>query len=203
MPAAISYNQFGSQSMSSSPSGGGVIGASHMSSAPNMNVTFAPKVSVAPKVAAAAPIAAKTSTPAPKVAAAPSMSFEQMQSQSVEMEGNYALGGTRRGEAPMVLPAPGTITSESITAMSTGRYRPGTLGQYQKQSIVEMRGAGRSEDFIIKNLNQATAMKIPNYNLPADQAKQARAMASANRTQSFIREKLGVSSHTPVPGKPG
>lgn len=200
---AISNQQFGAQSMSSSPSSGSVISASHMSSAPKMNVSFAPQAPAAPKIASSAPIAAKASTPAPKVAAAPSMSFEQMQSQAVEMEGNHALGGTRRGEAPMVLPAPGTITSESITAMSAGRYKPGTLGQYQKQSIVEMRGAGRSEDFIIKNLNQATAMKIPNYNLPAGQAKQARAMASANRTQSFIREKLGVSPDTPVPGKPG
>jgi hypothetical protein len=201
MPTRL--NSGSASSMSAGSNKGKVIGASHISSAANMNVTFSPKSSSTPKIAAAKPISAKASTPSPKVSASPSMSFDQMQAQSVEMEGNRPIGGTRRGEAPMVLPATSTITSESITAMTSGRYKPGTLGQYQKQSIREMQGAGRSPDFIIKNLNQATAMKIPNYNLPANQAQKAGAMVRSGRTQSFIRAKLGVSPDTPVPGKPG
>jgi hypothetical protein len=201
MPTRL--NSGSATSMSAGSSRGKVIGASHMSSAPKMNVTFSPKTSAAPKLAAAAPIGAKSSTPSPKVAPKPQMTFPQMQAQSVEMEGNRPIGGTRRGEAPMVLPAAGTITSESITAISAGRYKPGTLGQYQKQSISEMQGVGRSPEFIKKNLNQATAMKIPNYNLPADQARKASAMVGSGRKQSFIRAKLGLSQDTPVPGKPG
>jgi hypothetical protein len=172
-----------------------------MSSAPNMNVTFSQKTSSTPKIATSAPIAAKASTPAPKVSSAPQMSFPEMQAQSIEMDGMHAMGGTRRGEKPMTLPAPGTITSESITAISAGKYKPGTLGHYQKQSVSEMQGAGRSSEFIISHLNQATAMKIPNYNLPANQASKAKAMAGSGRTQSFIRGNLGLSASTPVPGK--
>jgi hypothetical protein len=66
-----------------------------------------------------------------------------------------------------------------------------------------MKASGRSPEFMAKNLNQATAMRTPNWNLPANQAAKAGAMATSGRSQSFIRGKLGVSSTTPVPGKPG
>ena len=125
--------------------------------------------------------------------AGPSMSFAQMQSQSIN-------GGTRTGAAPVTLPAQGSITAESITAMSTGSYKPGTLGAYQSKAVNLMQSMNRSSDFMIKNLNQATAMQMPNWNLPAGQASQAASMAGAGRSQSFVREQLGVSSSTPVPG---
>jgi hypothetical protein len=185
-------NSGSATSMSAGSSKGKVIGASHMSSAPKMNVTFSPKNSSTPKVAASAPIAAKTSTPSPKVSSAPQMSFSQMQAQSPQ-----------RGGAPMTLPSAGTITTESITAISTGRHKGGTLGAYQQGAISAMKASGRSLDFMAKNLNQATAMRLPNWNLPSDQAYKAGDMATSGRSQSFIRGKLGVSSDTPVPGKPG
>jgi len=188
-----------------------VIGASHMSSAGNMNINIAPKASSAPApkmstVSTPKMSATPASTPTPKTPAlskpsTPPMTFAQMQAQSIEMDGNNTIGGTRRGEAPMVLPEQHTITNESITAIAAGNYKPGTLGHYQKQSVVSMQDVGRSPEFIISHLNQATAMKIPNYNLPADQAKKAFAMHGSGRTQDFIRGKLGLSASTPVPGK--
>jgi hypothetical protein len=202
MAAATTSNQLGggmgnasSMSSMSGTSSHSVISAGHMSSLPNMNNTFAANTSM-PSASTAS-----TNIPTVKASSTPSMSFAQMQSQSVEMEGNRPIGGTRRGEAPMTLPAPGTITNESITAISAGRYKTGTLGAYQKQSVSEMRDAGRTPEFIISHLNQATAAKIPNYNLPADQAKKAFAMAGSGRTQSFIRGKLGLHESIPVPGR--
>lgn len=117
-----------------------------------------------------------------------------MQSQNIS-------GGTRTGAAPLQLPAQNSITAESITAMSQGQYKPGTLGAYQNQAISKMQDSGRDTNFMISNLNQATAMQMPNWNLPAGQASQAASMVGSGRSQDFIRSAIGASSSTPVPGK--
>ena len=174
MVAPISYNQLGG-GMNSARSASSMSG---MSKASNMGSTSAPKTSV--------------SAPSSGIKTAPAMSFQTMQAQSPQ-----------RGGAPMTLPSAGTITTESITAISTGRHKGGTLGAYQQGAISAMKASGRSLDFMAKNLNQATAMRLPNWNLPSDQAYKAGDMATSGRSQSFIRGKLGVSSDTPVPGKPG
>ena len=170
------------------------LNSSHMSSS-KINNTFAPKLTspITPKISM--PSAGAT-TNAPTPPAASSMSFAQMQSQSIS-------GGTRTGAAPLQMPAQSSITPESVTAISQGEYEPGTLGSYQSSAISAMKDSGRDINFMASHLNQATAMQMPNWNLSASQASQAREMVGSGRSQSFIANQLGVAQGTPVPGRPG
>lgn len=172
MSAATTGNQLG----------GGIGSASSMSSmskASSMGNASVSKMS-----------SPTSSSPMNTPSAAPTMSFSQMQAQSPQ-----------RGGSPMTLPSPGTITTDSITAISASKQKAGTLGSYQQGAISAMKASGRSPEFMAKNLNQATAMRTPDWNLPADQASKAGAMANSGRTQSFIRGKLGLAPSVPVPGK--
>jgi hypothetical protein len=80
------------------------------------------------------------------------------------------------------------------------KAKPGSLISYQQMAIRAMMGSGRSKEFMSSNLNAATAMRMPNWNLPGKYAQLAGDMAASGRTKDFIREKLGLSSSTFVPG---
>jgi TP901 family phage tail tape measure protein len=95
---------------------------------------------------------------------------------------------------------PKNITPELISKIMSKKAKPGSLISYQQMAIRAMMGSGRSKEFMTSNLNAATAMRMPNWNLPGKYAQLAGDMAASGRTKDFIREKLGLSSSTFVPG---
>lgn len=145
-----------------------------------------------PKASAGTPSKSMGATSAPKLTA---NQFSRLSQQNIS-------GGTRTGAAPVTLPS-GNITRKMISSISAGQFKPGQLGSYQQRAITLMEGSGRSMEFMRKNLNQVTAMQMPNYNLPQNLAGKAVDMRLSGRTQSFVRSQLGVSQNTPVPGRPG
>jgi hypothetical protein len=100
-----------------------------------------------------------------------------------------------------VMDLPDKVTPELISKIMDQRVRPGELGAYQQAAISAMRGSGRSEEFILSHLNEATAIQMPRHNLPGALSFLASTMVGSGRNKDFIREKLGLSADTPVPGK--
>ena len=96
---------------------------------------------------------------------------------------------------------PSTVTPELLRKIMAQQAKPGSLAHYQQMAISAMKGSERSEDFMLSHLNDATAMNMPNWNLPGRYARLAKEMADSGRTKAFIRSKLGLSSDTFVPGK--
>jgi TP901 family phage tail tape measure protein len=96
---------------------------------------------------------------------------------------------------------PSKITPGLIAKIMAERTKPGSLASYQQMAIRAMKGSGRNQDFMVDHLNDATAMNMPNWNLPGSYAHLARIMAESGRSKEFIREKLGLPSSTYVPGK--
>jgi len=96
---------------------------------------------------------------------------------------------------------PLNVTPQLLSRIMGQKAKPGSLTQYQQMAIRAMKGSGRSQDFMLSNLNSATAMRMPNWNLPGKYAQLAGDMAASGRTKDFIREKLGLSASTFVPGR--